>query len=129
MDPVRGDGPHILLVDDQPDQVHMYQFALEHAGFVVHDAATGTAAIAEARRLRPDLIVLDLRLPDMSGWDVCVALTRDPSTSGIPIVILTAAASRTLGDEAAQHGCAAFLVKPCFPDDLTQKVREILAAA
>lgn len=107
----------------------MYQFALEHAGFAVHEATNGSDAIARARQLLPDLIVLDLRLPDMSGWDVCVALKGDSTTAHIPIVILTAAASATLGEQAEQHGCAAHLVKPCFPEDLTQVVRQILGSA
>jgi putative two-component system response regulator len=75
------------------------------------------------------LIVLDLRLPDMSGWNVCATLKGDPATAQIPIVILTAAASAGLGEQAAQHGCVAHLVKPCFPEDLTQMVRQVLAAA
>lgn len=129
MDSTRGVSSYILLVDDQPDQVEMYRFALEGAGFTVHEAANGTDAIARARQFLPDLIVLDLRLPDMSGWDVCAVLKREHATAHIPIVILTAAASATLGEQAAQHGCAAHLVKPCFPEDLTQVVRQILAAA
>jgi CheY-like chemotaxis protein len=119
----------ILLVDDQPDQVEMYHFALEHAGFAVEDAENGTTAIAQARSTRPDVIVLDIRLPDMSGWDVCSVLKRDPQTAQIPIIILTAAASPTLAQEAADHGCAAHLVKPCYPEDLAQTVRQILATA
>ena len=119
----------ILLVDDEPDQVEMYHFALEHAGFAVDDAQTGATAIALARRLRPDVIVLDVRLPDMTGWDVCDALKKDPATARIPIIILTAAASATIGQEAAKHGCVAHLLKPCYPDDLTQMVRQILATA
>ena len=107
----------------------MYHFALEHAGFAVDDAQTGATAIAQARDLRPDVIVLDVRLPDMTGWDVCNALKSDPETAPIPIIILTAAASTTLGDEAAQHGCAAHLLKPCYPEDLMRIVREVLAAA
>src|SRR5688572_26357878 len=119
----------ILLVDDQPDHVEMYHFALEHAGFAVDDAETGTAAIEQARSRPPDVIVLDIRLPDMSGWDVCNALKDDPRTAQIPIIILTAAASPTLAREAADHGCAAHLLKPCYPEDLTKTVRQILAAA
>jgi CheY-like chemotaxis protein len=128
MDSPRG-AARILLVDDQPDQVEMYHFALEQAGFVVDDAENGTMAIACAREERPDVIVLDIRLPDMSGWDVCNVLKRDPETAAIPIIILTAAASSKLAQEAADHGCAAHLVKPCYPDELTQTVRQVLAAA
>jgi CheY-like chemotaxis protein len=121
--------PRILLVDDQPDHVEMYHFALEQAGFTVDDAENGTTAIAHARATTPDVIVLDIRLPDMSGWDVCNVLKADERTARIPIIILTAAASPTLAQQAADHGCAAHLVKPCYPDDLTQTVRQILAAA
>lgn len=119
----------ILLVDDQPDQVEMYHFALERAGFAVDDAQTGTEAIESVRNARPDIIVLDVRLPDMSGWDVCKALSSDASTAQIPIIILTADASTSIGDLASEHGCAAHLLKPCYPEDLTRTVRRILAAA
>ena len=119
-------GARILLVDDQPDQIEMYRFALEHAGFLIDEAVNGTTALEQARHAPPDLIVLDLRLPDMSGWEVCTVLKQDPVTAAIPIIILTAAASPTLADDAARHGCAAHLLKPCFPDDLTAKVREVL---
>jgi CheY-like chemotaxis protein len=128
MDETRG-AARILLVDDEPDQVEMYHLALEHAGFAVDDAVTGAAAIAQARQLHPNLIVLDVRLPDMSGWDVCDALKTDPATAEIPIIILTAAASATIGQQAAEHGCVAHLLKPCYPEDLTQMVRQILATA
>ena len=128
MDPARRVA-RILLVDDEPDHVEMYQFALEHAGFAVDEALTGAAASSQARTAPPDVIVLDVRLPDMTGWDVCDTLKSDPQTAQIPIIILTAAASTTLGEQAAQHRCAAHLVKPCYPEDLMQTVRQILAAA
>ena len=128
MDPHSGVA-RILLVDDQPDQVEMYHLALEHAGFAVADAETGGEAIARAKQLRPDAIVLDVRLPDMSGWDVCNELRKDPMTARIPVIILTAAASPTLARQAAEHGCAAHLLKPCYPDDLTNTIRRVLAAA
>jgi CheY-like chemotaxis protein len=118
----------ILLVDDEPDQVEMYRFALEHAGFTVDDARTGTGAIEQTRQTHPDVIVLDVRLPDMTGWDVCDALKADVETAQIPIIILTAAASMTLGEQAARHGCAAHLLKPCYPEDLAATVRQVLAA-
>jgi CheY-like chemotaxis protein len=119
----------VLLVDDQPDQIEMYHFALREAGFAVEDAANGLSALAHVRQRRPDVIVLDIRLPDMSGWDVCSVLKGDPTTAPIPIIILTAAASPTLAQQAADHGCAAHLLKPCYPDELTRIVRQILAAA
>lgn len=121
-------GARVLIVDDEPDQVEMYQYALEEAGFRVLAAFTGESGVARAREAKPDLIVLDLRLPDTTGWDVCRTLKSDPGTQRIPIVILTAAASPTLGQQAAAAGCAAHLLKPCYPEELTQTIRSILAA-
>ena len=119
----------ILLVDDEPDQIEMYRYALEDAGFAVLSALTGGEALRRGREDRPDLIVLDIRLPDMTGWDVCSTLKRDPRTAPIPIVILTAAASATLATDAANAGCAAFLLKPCYPEDLIISIRTVLAGA
>jgi CheY-like chemotaxis protein len=116
----------VLLVDDEPDHVEMYQLALEISGFDVVAAYDGKHALESARTRRPAVIVLDLRLPDMSGWDVCAELKSDPRTAPIPIIILTAAASLTLPEQSKAAGCAAYLVKPCFPDVLTRTVRDLL---
>ena len=129
MDSNGGVGTRILLVDDQPDQIEMYQFALEHAGFAVDTAPDGGTAIAVARTRLPNVIVLDIRLPDMDGWQVCRVLKSDPATAPIPIVILTAAVSGTMSRQATESGCAAHLVKPCFPDDLTRTIRDVLTTA
>ena len=127
--PRDADGARVLLVDDEPDQVEMYQYALETAGFDVVGAYNGVAALTCARELRFDVIVLDVRLPDITGWDVCRELKRDPQTADIPIVILTAAASSTLPREALESGCAAYLLKPCYPDELTRTLRSVLGGA
>jgi CheY-like chemotaxis protein len=119
---------HVLLVDDEPDQVEMYRYALEDAGFSVVSANSGGDGVSRARDLQPDLIVLDVRLPDMVGWDVCAALKADPRTERIPVLILTAAASPTLEADAANAGCAGVLLKPCYPSQLTAAVRAVLAA-
>jgi CheY-like chemotaxis protein len=119
----------ILLVDDNPDQVEMYRYALEEAGFVIISATTGSDAVTRARTLHPDVIVLDVRLPDMSGWEVCTVLKADPSTRNIPVIVLTAAATTTLAADAANAGCAACLLKPCYPDQLAVSIRTVLATA
>jgi two-component system, cell cycle response regulator DivK len=121
-------GARILIVDDRNDQIEMYRFALEHAGFVVDDANEGHEAIVRARATAPDILILDVWLRDMSGWDVCQTLKADPGTAKIPIVILTAAASPTFAQQAEESGCAAYLLKPCYPDDLVRTVRQVLAA-
>jgi CheY-like chemotaxis protein len=122
-------GAQILLVDDDPDQVEMYRYALEDVGFVVVGASTGSEAVTRARALRPDVVVLDVRLPDMSGWEVCKVLKTDPTTGNIPVIVLTAAATTTLAADAADAGCAAYLLKPCYPDQLAVSIRNVLATA
>lgn len=119
-------GPLVLLVDDEPDQVEMYQLDLEDAGFRVATAYRGNEAVERARKFRPDAIVLDVRLPDLSGWDVCGLLKADPHTEHIPIIILTAAASPTLGEQASAAGCAVHLLKPCFPEQLIEALRVVM---
>jgi DNA-binding response OmpR family regulator len=130
MTPSRGvGGARVLLVDDEPDQVEMYQYALEIAGFDVSTAYTGAAAIAHAREQRPDVIVLDVRLPDITGWQVCEQLKASPDTDAIPVVILTAVASARVPREVAESGCVAYLLKPCYPDDLARTIRNVVDAA
>ena len=124
--PTSTGAPLVLLVDDEPDQVEMYQLALEFAGLTVITAFTGRDALESARTRVPAVIVLDLRLPDMSGWDVCRALKSDSQTAPIPIIILTAAASLTLPEQAKKAGCVGYLVKPCFPDVLTRTVTDVI---
>jgi CheY-like chemotaxis protein len=119
--------PLVLLVDDEPDQVEMYRLGLEGAGFRVVHAYNGADAIARAREHQPTVIVLDVRLPDMTGWDVCTHLKTHAGTHHIPIVILTAAAQPSLPHQAAAAGCAAHLLKPCFPDELARTLRDVIA--
>jgi len=119
--------PLVLLVDDETDQVEMYQLGLEAAGFDIITAYNGRDALTRASQHQPDAIVLDLRLPDMTGWEVCGTLKSDPDTEHIPVIILTAALSSTLAEEAAAAGCAAHLIKPCFPDHLAHTLREVLS--
>ena len=120
-------GAQVLLVDDEPDQVEMYRVTLEDGGFTVISANTGADGVSRARELQPDLIVLDVRLPDMTGWDVCAVLKTDPRTERIPVLILTAAATPTLANDATAAGCAGYLLKPCYPTELTASIRAILA--
>jgi CheY-like chemotaxis protein len=118
--------PLVLLVDDEPDHVEMYRLGLEAAGFRVVFAYNGRDGVARARDHRPHAIVLDVRLHDMTGWDVCSALRTDPRTERIPVLILTAAAEPTLAQQASAAGCAAYLLKPCFPDELARTIRSVI---
>jgi CheY-like chemotaxis protein len=115
--------PRALVVDDYDDAREMYAEFLGFKGFDVVQAQNGLQAVALAESLLPDLIVLDLALPDIDGIEVTRRLKISPATAGIPIVMLTANAQSRMLDEARKAGCAAVLVKPCTPDDLLEVVQ------
>ena len=117
----------ILLVDDEPDALEILGFKLREAGFTPIFAKDGTRALAAARDERPDLIVLDLMLPEVDGLEVCKILRRDPLTSAIPILMLTARAAemdRVLGLEL---GADDYVTKPFSPRELVIRIRKLLA--
>src|SRR5213079_1724230 len=94
--------PKILAVDDEPDALELIEFNLKSAGFDVVTAEDGKAALSQVRRKIPDLILLDLMLPEIDGLELCKTLRKDPATAAIPIIMLTARASeidRVLGLE------------------------------
>src|SRR4051812_6821569 len=111
-----------LVVDDYDDARQMYAEFLAYKVFVVRQPHTGLQAVALAEAPLPDLILLDLALPDIDGIEVTRRLKTSPLTAGIPIVMLTANAQSKMLDEARKAGCAAVLVKPCTPDELLEVV-------
>jgi CheY-like chemotaxis protein len=119
--------PCVLLVDDYPDARQMYTEYLEYSGFAVVQAANGIEALRQAVESRPDIILMDLALPVMDGWEATRQLKADPRTAGIPVVALTGHALSGTSDGAKEAGCDAFLTKPCLPEDLVQEIRRVLA--
>ena len=113
----------VLLVDDVCDSREMYAFFLRSAGFEVHEAADGGDAVAIALEFRPEVIVMDLSLPSMDGWTAIASLSAFPETAGIPVVVLSAHTFPADEQRAREAGVAAFLAKPCAPDDLARAVR------
>ena len=111
-----------LVVDDYDDARQMYSEFLAYKGFEVLQAQNGLQAMALAESLHPDLIVLDLALPDIDGIEVTRRLKASAATSSIPIVMITANAQAAMLDEARKAGCAAVLVKPCTPEELLDVV-------
>ena len=116
----------ILVVDDEPKIVKLARDYLEQAGFRVASADNGTTAIASARRERPDLVVLDLRLPDMDGLDVCRTLRRDFDVSIIMLTARDTEADRLIGLEL---GADDYVTKPFSPRELVARVRAVLRRA
>src|SRR6059036_1917101 len=118
--------PKILVVDDEPDAVELIDFNLKAASYEVVTAADGNEALKKARASLPDLIVLDLMLPEVDGLEVCKILRRDPATKEIPIIMLTAKAAeidRVLGLEL---GADDYVTKPFSPRELVLRVRALL---
>jgi len=115
-------GLRALVVDDYDDARVMYSEFLAFKGFEVVQAENGLQAIAQATSVLPDLIILDLALPDIDGIEVTRRLKRSPATEAIPIVMLTANAQARMLDEARKAGCVAVLVKPCTPEELLEVV-------
>ena len=118
--------PLILVVDDYQDAREMYAEYLQFSGFRVAEAKNGNEAVEQAFALKPDLILMDLSLPGMDGWEATRRLKADDSTRRIPIVALTGHALAGASEGARKAGCDSFVTKPCLPDDLVVEVRRML---
>lgn len=117
----------ILVVDDEPDTLELLRFNLTQAGFDVITADTGTEAITKVRQYQPDLIVLDLMLPEVDGLEVFKILRRNQATASIPVIMLTAKAAefdRVLGLEL---GADDYVTKPFSVRELVLRIKKLLA--
>ena len=119
-------GPLILVVDDYEDAREMYAEYLRFCGFRVAEARNGNEALEQAFTLMPDLILMDLSLPGMDGWEATRQLKADERTRQIPVVALTGHALAGASEGAKKAGCDSFVTKPCLPDDLVVEVRRML---
>ena len=122
----KADRPRVLLVDDYPDAREMYTEYLEFCGFEVVEAGNGMEALQRALDTAPDIILMDLSLPVMDGWEATRRLKADKATASIPVVALTGHALAGISEGAKKAGCDAFVTKPCLPEDLVREIRRIL---
>ncbi|HTK27951.1 MAG TPA: response regulator [Vicinamibacterales bacterium] len=120
------DRPRVLLVDDYPDAREMYSEYLQFSGFDVIEASNGMEAIQKAADSRPDIILMDLSLPVMDGWEATRRLKANKRTAGIPVVALTGHALAGVSEDARKAGCDAFVTKPCLPEDLVREIQRVL---
>jgi two-component system cell cycle response regulator DivK len=121
--------PRVLIVDDYLDAREMYAEYLEFSGFEVVEAANGMEALARAVDSAPDIILMDLSLPVMDGWEATRRLKADARTAAIPVVALTGHELVGLSEGARRAGCDAFVAKPCLPEDLVREIRKVLGAS
>ena len=125
-DGVRRGKPLILVVDDYADNREMYSAFLRFQGLEVVEAANGNEALEHAFRRVPDLVVMDLSLPGVDGWQATRLLKADPRTKHVPVLAVTGHALAGAPEEAANAGCDGFLTKPCLPEDLVKEIRKVL---
>jgi DNA-binding response OmpR family regulator len=118
--------PRILIVDDDPDMVKLLQLGLTDAGYSTRTAGTGKEALQKANRSLPDLVVLDLLLPEMNGFSVCQRLRQKPATAAIPILMITALAGEFPRLVGAEAGANAYLNKPFGMEELISSVGDLL---
>jgi len=119
--------PRILVVDDEPEAVELIEFNLKQSGYTVSTAGDGAEALKKARGQTPDLIVLDVMLPEMDGFEICKTLRLDPTTLRVPIIMVTAKAAeidRVLGLEL---GADDYLTKPFSTRELLLRIKKILS--
>jgi DNA-binding response OmpR family regulator len=117
----------ILLVNDIPDHMSGYEAAFRARGYQVRVTTTGAGALDLTRQIRPDCMVIDVRLPDMSGWDLCRQLKATKHLATVPVVMLAPNISRESLQASRLAGCASWLMRPAAPDDVAHAVEQVLA--
>jgi two-component system, cell cycle response regulator DivK len=121
--------PLVLVVEDYQDAREMYAAYLQFSGYRVAEATNGEEALEQAHALLPDIILMDLALPKMDGWEATRRLKADARTRHIPVVALTGHALAGHADGAREAGCDAFVTKPCLPDELVAEIKRMLNPA
>jgi len=117
----------ILVVEDDSDMVELLRFNLKGAGFQVGTAKDGIEALKKTRSLLPDLVLLDLMLPELDGFAVCEVLRHDPATASIPIFMVTAMSSQLSRFAGLEAGADLYITKPFSVRSLIGRVKETLA--
>ena len=117
----------ILIAEDEPDIRELVAFMLRFAGYEVLAAANGEEAVQTASREIPDLILMDVRMPRMTGYDACRVMKANPDLRDVPVVFLSAKGQESEIQSGLEAGAEDYLLKPFSPDELTNRVRLILA--
>lgn len=116
----------VLLVDDDPHDREIYGSILCYNGFDVVCAHNGASGIRLARRVMPDVVLLDIGLPDLHGLDLCSSLRTDPETASIPVIALSAYAETRMGEQARLAGCTRYIEKPASPVAVLHEIEQLV---
>jgi len=117
----------ILIADDHSEVVELVRVTLERGDYEIVDASNGKEALKRVRLEKPDLVLLDVMMPKMDGFEVCRKLKKDPQTKEIPIIMLTAKAQEVEKEKGREVGASDYITKPFSPSALLIKIEEILA--
>ncbi len=117
----------ILIAEDEPDIRELVAFMLRFAGYEVLAATNGEEAVQTASREIPDLILMDVRMPRMTGYDACRLMKANPDLHDVPVVFLSAKGQESEIQSGLEAGAEEYLLKPFSPDELTNRVRAILS--
>lgn len=115
----------ILFIEDEPDHIMMIRARLEASGFDFISAVDGEEGVKKIRREKPDLILLDIVMPKMDGYQVCKEIKKDKATAHIPILIITASGVKDLEEKCLQAGASEIIKKPFESEDLVSKIRAL----
>lgn len=118
---------HILVAEDERDIRELINFTLVFAGHEVTQAANGAEALELAPKVKPDLIMMDVRMPRMTGYEACRQMKLIPEVKDIPVIFLSAKGQDEEVQTGLEVGAAAYILKPFAPEELTRRVSEILA--
>ena len=117
----------ILVIEDDPASLRLMQYILEHKGYEVLTAVNGLDGLKKARNKEPDLILLDVMLPGMDGFDICYHLRAEPQTAKLPILMLSAKAREVDRDTGLKVGADYYITKPVAPAEIISNVEALLA--
>jgi two-component system, OmpR family, alkaline phosphatase synthesis response regulator PhoP len=116
----------VVIVEDEPHIVLSLEFLLERAGYETATATDGAQGLALVRRLRPDVVLLDVMMPELNGYDVCRAIKADPALAGIPVIMLSAKGQEVEVLRGLELGAAAYVTKPFGNTEILDAVRRVL---
>jgi DNA-binding response OmpR family regulator len=116
----------ILVVEDHEDLLELLRLQFKQEGFAIATATNGVEALKKARSLLPDLILLDIMLPELDGFAVCEILRRDPATASTPIIMVTGLCSQITRCAGIESGATDFVTKPVSPAQLVSRVKDML---
>jgi DNA-binding response OmpR family regulator len=116
-------GRKVLVIDDEPGIIEIVEANLEGDGFSVISASNGKEGLEKIKSEKPELVVLDVMMPEMDGWEVLRRVEQDPDTAGLPVIMLTAKAADEDYIHGLEEGAVEYITKPFYPQELVNRIK------